>query len=159
MKLIVGLGNPGKQYENNRHNIGYLVVDLLFKRTLPKEVTVTKTNVFMNESGKAVKELLSQYPSIPVSNLFIVHDDLDIPLGSFKIQKGRGPKEHKGILSIEEELGTADFWRVRLGVDNRSSEDRTPGDEYVLEDFLPEERNIIGKVVEKVADELVKIFK
>lgn len=147
MKLVIGLGNPGLVYLNNRHNVGYLVVDRL------KNLTAKKTNVFMNESGSAVKGLLSKYKT-PLSELFIVHDDLDIPLGQYKIQFGRGPKDHNGIKDIESKLGTPDFWRVRVGVDNRVSEDRVLGVEYVLQDFTTEEREIINKVITEICKKL-----
>lgn len=153
MKLIIGLGNPGEKYKNNRHNIGYMAVDALLKRNLPKNSVVTKTNVFMNESGSFVKKLINHY-SLDISHLYVVHDDLDIPLGSYKIQKGKGPKLHNGILSIENELGTPDFWRVRIGVDNRLSGDRISGEEYVLEDFTQEERQVLDKVIEEICKKL-----
>ena len=70
-----------------------------------------------------------------IENLVVVHDDLDIPLGSFKIQFGRGPKDHNGILDIEEKLGTKDFWRVRIGIDNRPLDNKPMGEIYTLEDF------------------------
>ncbi|MFH1863831.1 MAG: aminoacyl-tRNA hydrolase, partial [bacterium] len=87
-KLIVGLGNPGEKYKNNRHNVGYIAVDRLLKRNLSKETIVKKTNVFMNSSGEVVKNLVEQYRLNP-SNLWIIHDDLDIRLGEYKIQKGK----------------------------------------------------------------------
>lgn len=156
MKLILGLGNPGKQYENNRHNVGYRVIDeLKAKSSKLKGVIHVKTNVFMNESGRAVKVLISQYPNIPVSNLYVVHDDLDIPLGQFKIQKGRGPKVHNGIKSVDEALGTRDYWRVRVGVDNRDPENRTPGEEYVLQDFTEEEMKTLNGVISQTIKALI----
>lgn len=158
MKLIVGLGNPGKKYEKNRHNVGYMVVDALKRRNLPKNVVVAKTSVFMNESGRAVKKLITNY-HLPITNLYIIHDDLDIPLGKFKIQKGKGPKDHKGVESVDKALGTREYWHVRVGVDNRNPENRTPGEEYVLQDFLPKERKVIEKVVVQIAEELVKKIK
>ena len=154
MKLIIGLGNPGKQYENTRHNVGYLVVDQLRKKNLPKDLVIKKTGAFMNESGKAVKNLTTNY-QLPTTNLYVVHDDLDISLGQFKIQKGRGPKDHKGIQSVEDVLGTSEFWRVRIGVDNRDPENRIPGEEYVLQEFTDEEKRIRDKVISEVIKDLV----
>lgn len=151
MKLIVGLGNPGGKYKNNRHNIGHMVADALLKRNLPKNSVVRKTSVFMNESGLEVKKLLG---GLDPNNLYIIHDDLDIALGAYKIQKGRGPKLHKGILSIERQLGTPDFWRVRIGVDNRKG-DSTFGEEYILQDFAEEEREVLKKVLDEVCKKLV----
>ena len=150
MKLIIGLGNPKEEHKNNRHNVGHLVADALFKRNLPKNLVVKKTNVFMNESGSEVKKLLG---GLSPNNLYIIHDDLDIALGAYKIQKGKGPKLHNGILSIERQLGTPDFWRVRIGVDNRMG-DKTPGEEYVLEDFTGEEKKILEAVLEEICKKL-----
>ncbi|KKU03663.1 MAG: Peptidyl-tRNA hydrolase [Candidatus Woesebacteria bacterium GW2011_GWC2_47_16] len=151
MKLIIGLGNPGEKYKNNRHNIGHVVADALLKRNLPKNISVKRTSVFMNESGTEVKRLLG---NLDPANLYVIHDDLDIALGGYKIQKGKGPKLHNGILSIERELGSDDFWRVRVGVDNRMG-DKTPGEEYVLQDFTEEEKEVLRKVIDKVAQDIL----
>jgi PTH1 family peptidyl-tRNA hydrolase len=153
MRLIVGLGNPGKDYKNTRHNIGHLVVDALNKKPLPSGFIAKKSNCFMNQSGEFVKKLVEQYHSNP-SDLWVIHDDLDIPLGGFKIQKGKGPKLHYGINSIEDKLGTDEFWRVRVGVDNRNPEDRTPGEEYVLQDFTQEELKLLKPVIEQICKKL-----
>jgi len=151
MKLIIGLGNPGEKYKNNRHNIGHVVADALLKRNLPKNISVKRTSVFMNESGTEVKRLLG---NLDPANLYVIHDDLDIALGGYKIQKGKGPKLHNGILSIERELGSDDFWRVRVGVDNRMG-DKTPGEVYVLQDFTEEEKEVLRKVIDKVAQDIL----
>lgn len=159
MKLVIGLGNPGKQYEKTRHNVGYRVVDALqskFKSKF-KDVVVKKTGVFMNNSGDAVKHLISQYPNIPISNLYIVHDDLDIPVGQFKIQFAKGPKDHKGVQSVENVLGTNQFWRIRVGIENRNLGNRISGEEYTLQDFLPEEREIIDGVLGEIWHSLQKL--
>jgi PTH1 family peptidyl-tRNA hydrolase len=148
MKLIVGLGNPGQKYQNNRHNVGHMIV-----HSLPQGFTAKKSDVFINQSGDFVKKLVEQYHLKP-SDLWVIHDDLDIPLGSYKIQKGKGPKLHKGINSIEEALGTDDFWRVRVGVDNRNPEDRISGEEYVLQDFTEEELKILSPVIEEICKKL-----
>ncbi len=151
MKLIVGLGNPGEKYRNNRHNIGHIVVNSLLGRNLPPNINIKKTSVFMNESGSEVKKLLGGLDS---NNLYVIHDDLDIALGDYKIQKGKGPKLHNGILSIERALGSDEFWRVRVGVDNRLSGDRVPGEEYVLQDFTQEERKSLEVVLEEICKKL-----
>lgn len=153
MKLIIGLGNPGEKYKNNRHNIGHMVVDALLERKLPGGVVVKRTNVFMNESGDFVKKLVEQY-KVDMPNLWIIHDDLDIRLGDYKIQKGRGPKEHKGLLSIDEALGTSDYWHVRIGVDNRDPNNRTSGYDYILQDFLIDEMDIINDVIGEICKKL-----
>ena len=107
----------------------------------------------MNDSGLFVKGLVEQYHT-NTSDLWVIHDDLDIPLGSFKIQKGKGPKLHNGVNSIERELGSDEFWRVRVGVDNRNPNDRTTGEEYVLQDFSQEEKNILDKVSQEICKKL-----
>jgi PTH1 family peptidyl-tRNA hydrolase len=153
MKLIIALGNPGDKYKNNRHNVGYILLKDLIQRRHSRGDVIKKSNVFINQSGDFVKKLVEQYHLKP-SDLWVIHDDLDIPLGSYKIQKGKGPKLHKGINSIEEALGTDDFWRVRVGVDNRNPEDRISGEEYVLQDFTEEELKILSPVIEEICKKL-----
>lgn len=150
MKLIVGLGNPGSKHQNNRHNVGYMVVDAM------KVGSSEKSDCFMNDSGSFVAKKLKTY-SIKPEALYVVHDDLDIPLGSFKIQFGKGPKMHKGIIDIEEKLGTSDFWRVRVGVENRMKDlgSKIKGDEYVLSDFTEEEKTILDSVIKQICNQLV----
>ncbi len=156
MNLIIGLGNPGEKYAHNRHNVGYLVVEVLLTKRLPG-VVAQKTNVFMNASGKAVKKLMESY-KMQTNNLYIIHDDLDIKLGGYKIQFAKGPKDHKGLLSIYDSLGTNDFWHVRIGVDNRQDQKIT-GEEYVLEDFKKDEEKIIVSVIKKLVEDLDGRFK
>jgi PTH1 family peptidyl-tRNA hydrolase len=160
MKLIIGLGNPGEKYKNNRHNVGHMVVDSLesqirnSKTEIRNKFKLLKSNNFMNDSGSFV---LSQYTKyhIPYTSLFVVHDDLDIKLGEFKIQLGRGPKIHNGLNDIYEKLGTKDFCHVRVGVDNRDPENRIPGEDYVLQDFTNEEKTILDNVIKDLCKKLV----
>lgn len=100
----------------------------------------------MNESGKFFKDTLHVIRST-LHNLIVIHDDLDIPLGKFHIQKGVGPKLHNGLESIEQNLKSKDFWRLRIGVDNRLPERWTDGIKYVLQDFLSEEKIKLEKEV------------
>ncbi len=153
MKLVVGLGNPEKKYRNNRHNVGHMVVDKLLGKGFSKNLVVKKTGVFMNESGKYVKNLIDRF-KLEIPNLWVIHDDLDIALGNYKIQKGKGPKEHKGILSIEEKLERKDFWRIRVGVENRSPERRISGESYVLQNFSEEELDILDPVIDNIVEEI-----
>ena len=120
--------------------VDYLINGLTGSRV--NGLFVAKTTTYMNLSGKSVQALM-QKQKAKLEDLIIVHDDLDIPLGKFRIVKGYGPKLHNGIDSIEEKLGTKDFLRVRIGVDNRTSENRIPGIEYVLRDFEEEESRIV----------------
>ncbi|OGM29892.1 hypothetical protein A2630_03945 [Candidatus Woesebacteria bacterium RIFCSPHIGHO2_01_FULL_44_10] len=156
MKLIVGLGNPGEKYRNNRHNVGHMVVDGLEKRKLPKNVVVKKTGVFMNNSGSVIRRLINRY-SLTINYLYVIHDDLDINLGEYKIQKGKGPKDHKGLNSIYDALGSKDFWHVRIGVDNRDPQDRIPGEDYVLQNFNQEELDKVNVVIEEICKKLVTL--
>ncbi len=153
MKLIVGLGNPGENYSNNRHNVGYILVDLLKGKL--KNAILAKTNSFMNDSGTSIRDLVKKNKT-DLSNLYVIHDDLDIPLGSYKIQFGVGPKDHNGIIDIEDKLGTKDFWRIRVGVDNRDPNNRAIGEDYVLKDFTESELKIIDGVSGKIKNDLLK---
>ncbi len=168
MKVIVGLGNPGIKYRNNRHNVGYMFVDAVhhtsevmgFQNT--SEVKLVKTDCFMNLSGNFVKKLIENW-KLKIENLIIVHDDLDIPLGKFKIQKGQGPKLHNGISSIERALKTKDFWRVRIGVDNRQINPPAggwiDGETYVLSDFKADEEKKILKLFPTIYQQLLNIIR
>ncbi len=165
MTILIGLGNPGVKYQNNRHNVGKLLIDYFISqltcwqvdelkeknKTMAKifknnDLILTKSETFMNLSGLMVKKIFKMF-YVPRSTLYIIHDDLDIPLGKFKIQFGQGPKLHNGIKSIEETLKTKDFWRIRIGVDNRKKENWIEGEDYVLQDFSKEEKEILETAV------------
>jgi len=154
MKLIIGLGNPREKYTNNRHNVGFMVIDRIKEKNLKiKNAIVVKTNTFMNDSGTSVKELLNKN-KVSTENLYVIHDDLDLPLGAWKIQFAKGPKDNGGINSIEQVLGSKDFWRIRVGIDNRNPEKRISGEEYVLEDFTDEERESLGKILGEIISKI-----
>lgn len=155
MKLIIGLGNPGNEYVGTRHNAGFLVVDTLQKIKLPDSVVVKKSNVSMNDSGSFVKNLVDKY-KLDTSDLYIIHDDLDIKLGEFKIQKGHGPKDHNGLNDIYQKLGSDDFWHVRVGIDNRPQDNKPLGIEYVLQNFTGEERKILDTTIREIVKDLIK---
>ena len=191
MYLIVGLGNPGEKYKNNRHNIGYMFVDyialLLHCSIVKKEklyitmkqldtlptnkqsetITLVKPTTFMNLSGLAVKKLIENL-KLKIENLVVVHDDLDIPLGKFKIQKGVGPRLHNGIESIENSLGTKEFWRIRIGIDNRlalsdpdhsgESKGWMDGETYVLQNFKRKEKEVTNQTFPKIYNQLKTLF-
>lgn len=157
MKLVVGLGNPGYAYKNTRHNTGYLFVDELKRINKSTNPQIHKSDSFMNESGVFVNKLVQKY-NIDLSNLFIVHDDLDIALGEYKIQFGKGPKDHNGLRSIDEELGSDQYWHIRIGVDNRSGDNRPLGEEYVLQDFTDDERQILDKAIKEACKKLETLF-
>jgi len=153
MKLIVGLGNPGEKYIYNRHNVGFMCVDYFASKNVASwkydkyllaqtcqfsdSMILAKPQTYMNRSGESVKKLLEKY-ELKNSDLVIVHDDLDIPFGKFKIQP-QGPKLHNGLTSVQDKLRTMEFVRIRIGVDNRMPENRISGEEYVLQNFTKEE--------------------
>lgn len=154
----MGIGNPDAQYKNTRHNIGHMLVDYLLTEMTNNQITnykLVKTEGYMNNSGEEVKRLVEYY-KLELDDLYVLHDDLDIPLGSFKIQKGVGPKDHNGIRSIDEKLSSEDYWRVRIGVDNREPENKIPGEDYVLLRFSKEEMELLTGVFEEIRKELVK---
>ena len=156
MTIIVGLGNPGAQYELTRHNFGFRVLDLLgngekwetkYLSQFLKldDVILAKPQTFMNNSGEAVKEILKFYPN---SELIVIHDDLDFPLGSIRIQKNASAAGHNGVKSLIEQIGTQDFIRIRLGID-APSRGQIPGEDFVLQKFTAEEKSIVNEVLEK----------
>lgn len=151
MYLIIGLGNPGKKFQNTRHNIGFRVVDELPKR---KDFIIIKPRTFMNQSGKAVKALVKFY-KIKLENLWVVHDDIDLPLGKIRISRGRGSAGHKGVESIIRELGTKEFWRVRIGVCPRAGKPKNV-EKFVLQKFTKEEEKILKEVIKEVIREIKK---
>ena len=180
MYLIAGLGNPGKEYENNRHNVGYIFLDRLAKVLEERDFTssswklekifdsninvfekgnskfvLLKPITFMNNSGIAVKEVLKKYNISDLSKeLILIHDDLDIPLGQYKIQLEKSPKCHNGVKSVEDHLGTANFLRVRMGVDNRENR-KIPGEKYVLMNFSEDEKTTLFETVDSAIRELI----
>jgi PTH1 family peptidyl-tRNA hydrolase len=175
MKLITGLGNPGKEYLQTRHNVGFLFLDelrekflyqkgvyatdwkkedmfsseLCFLKNESKIVAILqKPLTYMNKSGEAVSKLVKKYEVGELENNFIlVHDDLDLRLGSFKIQVGKAPEGHKGVRSVEERLGDIKFKRVRIGVEARTDKNIS-GEEYVLMKFEEEERLIVDEAIQ-----------
>jgi PTH1 family peptidyl-tRNA hydrolase len=172
--IFVGLGNPGIEYKDTRHNVGFKIIDSLkksfriieiYKKKLfngwkieigNKEIIVLKPKTYMNESGKAVKSAIEIFNE-NIENLFVIHDDMDIELGKIKIVKDKGPGGHKGIISIIENIGTNEFFRIRIGI-GRPPEGISPVD-YVLSPFMTEEKELIKnslKKTEKAIEEIIK---
>ena len=151
---IIGLGNPGEKYRNNRHNVGHLFVDYIKQeKPIDNQIKIFKTDCFMNQSGIFIKKLVRNL-KLEISNLIVSHDDLDIPLGKFKIQKGTGPQLHNGIESVENSLKAKDFWRIRIGVDARTKENWIDGETYVLQNFKQDELQIIQSVFPEIIKRL-----
>lgn len=146
MFLIVGLGNPGIKYQKTWHNIGFRAVDEIPKRN---NLVMAKPQSFMNNSGKTVKVLIKHYKLNP-ENLIIIHDDIDLPLGKFKIQKNRGSAGHKGVQSIIKELGTKNFWRIRIGICPQKGKPKNI-EKFVLKKITKEEKTI-KEIIKKTAE-------
>jgi len=161
MLLWVGLGNPGAKYAGHRHNIGFIAIDAIgdenkfspektqFKGLTrqgtittdgrPVKVLLLKPTTFMNESGQSVQKAM-QFFKIPLSNLTVFHDELDIAPGKFRMKLGGGIAGHNGLRSIRQLCGGDQFWRVRMGIGHPGHKDRVSG--YVLSDFAKAEHNI-----------------
>ncbi len=167
MKVVVGLGNPGKKYAQTRHNLGFLVVDRIASEnhvTVKRKkrdsligewqadgerVLLVKPQTFMNHSGEAVRQLLRLFP-FTARDLIVIHDDLDLPFGRIRIRPRGGAGGHRGMASILEALGEEDFFRVRVGI-GRPPAGVDPTD-YVLERFSPLDSRHLGQIVSRAAD-------
>jgi peptidyl-tRNA hydrolase, PTH1 family len=165
--LIVGLGNPGREYRENRHNTGFMLVDRLavkldarFSRLQSKalvapvtyrerKLILAKPQTFMNLSGQAVQGLLHFY-KLELTNLLVAHDDLDLPLGSIRIRPDGGSAGQKGMASILERLGTDEFPRLRLGIGRPPGQMQAP--DYVLQDFSGADLKVMAAVLEDAAE-------
>jgi len=178
MKIIVGLGNPGKKYEKNRHNVGFLIMDSINKiMPLPfsdfsfnkkfnadiserilddKKFIFVKPQTFMNASGESVQKILNFYKLTP-EDLIVIHDDLDIEIGNYKIQENVRSVGHNGVESIINHLGTQNFTRVRVGVEKQGGrkERNIPGEDFVLQDLAPEELETIHLLSSEIAAKIL----
>lgn len=168
IKLVVGLGNIGNEYIWTRHNVGFEFLDTLVNKSTFKpdkdffseisefkndrlKLFLAKPTTLMNLSGRAVKAITSFYHLEP-NQILVIHDDLDIAVGEYKIQFSKGPRVHNGISSVEKFLGTTEFWRIRIGVDGRDEIERKniEGRDYVLGRFKIKERDLINNVFEDI---------
>lgn len=179
MKLIVGLGNPGEKHEKTRHNLGFMVVDALFKsysspedgfreekkfkseiaelnwqpkKGKTEKVILLKPLTFMNGSGLAVS-LVSKFYKIDASDIWVIHDEIDLPLGAMKIRFGGSSAGHKGVESILEVLKTDKFWRFRMGISaqrEKIHDKRLKAiDDFVLGEFGESERGKAREIIKK----------
>lgn len=165
--LIVGFGNPGRQYKGNRHNVGFMLVDSLAKRLgvafsrMESRALVTKTNfkdnrlilakpqTYMNLSGQAVAALVNFY-KISLDQLLIAYDDVDLPLGTIRLRPMGGSAGQKGMQSTIERLGTEKFPRIRIGVDRPPG--RMQAAAYVLQDFSKDEIELVDHTIDRATD-------
>ncbi|HYI21633.1 MAG TPA: aminoacyl-tRNA hydrolase [Candidatus Limnocylindrales bacterium] len=166
MKIVVGLGNPGKQYEETRHNVGWMVLDRLAERAgwtgharsrdaaatvngrfNGLDLMLVKPTTYMNLSGVAVRKVLARQRA-PLGDLLVVVDDFDLPLGRIRMRAEGSAGTHNGLRSIIGELGSQKFARLRVGIGqpNRGAKD------HVLSRFATEEREVLAKVLEAAAD-------
>ena len=165
--LIIGLGNPGREYKDTRHNIGFMLIDQVAVRLNARgmklqakaivtsalyeerKIILAKPQTYMNLSGQSVQGLLHFY-KIPIENLLVAHDDLDIPFGTIRIRPGGGPGGQRGMASTIDHLGTKEFPRLRLGIG------RPPGrmdpKDYVLQMFSKDDMKLLPEVLDRAAD-------
>jgi len=132
------------------------VIDELAKKKTKKFI-IAKTKTLMNNSGQAVKTLVNFY-KIKLENLWVIHDDIDLVIGKFKISKDRGSAGHKGVQSIIDELKTKDFWRIRIGICPKTGKSKQI-EKFVLRNFTKEEKNILKKVIQEIIEEINKFNK
>ena len=173
MKLIIGLGNPGQAYANNRHNLGFICLNHIARtqgirfdkkqgqartgsgEVAGSKVVLAKPQTYMNLSGQSVSRLVKKF-NIDLGDLLVIHDDLDLPLGKIRIRRGGSAGGHKGINSIISELETQDFSRLKIGVGHPavSSTEISEADiiSYVLNDFTPEETVVVTQAVPRVSE-------
>lgn len=165
--MIVGLGNPGRQFAGTRHNFGFELIDRLCVRLdarglrlhskalitttmhAGRKLLLAKPQTYMNLSGTSVQGLANFY-KVPLSNILIAHDDLDLPFGTLRLRPGGGPGGQKGVKSTIEMLGSQDFSRLRMGI-GRPPGRMDPAD-YVLQQFSRAEQEEAGEVLDRAAD-------
>ncbi len=167
--LIAGLGNPGEAYQWTRHNVGFLVVDALaakyqlgFRKVRSfhglvaegmiegKKVLLLKPQTYMNSSGESIK-VCSSYYKVPMTQMFVLCDDIYLPFGSLRIKTSGGPGGHNGLKSVESHLGTQVYMRLKMGVGNQEGGDLA---EYVLSPFYDEEKQKLGAFIEWAVEAL-----
>jgi PTH1 family peptidyl-tRNA hydrolase len=174
VKLIVGLGNPGRKYDHTRHNIGFRVVEDIAEENsvaikkrfcdslvgelivMGERVLLAKPQTYMNRSGDAVKALLKEFRGSP-ENLVVIYDELDLPFGRIRVRLKGSAAGHRGAMSIMESLAGAPFYRVRVGI-GRPPEGVEPAD-FVLKPFSPEEIEKLDELIARAGKAALCIFK
>jgi PTH1 family peptidyl-tRNA hydrolase len=173
VKLIVGLGNPGSRYDATRHNIGFRVIDTLgeahrfaARGHLPtaeywegaieaQPAVLAKPLTYMNASGKAVVDLCTHF-SLDPTDLIVVHDDLDLPLGRIQLKMDGGDAGHYGVRSIIEHLGTGGFTRIRVGIGRPANKDEVVA--FVLSHFLPDELSRVNEAIRHAVEKIENLL-
>jgi len=177
MVIIIGLGNPGKEYEATRHNVGFMALDLLRDKLAlanfalnkkfnalvtegnfsGKKFLLAKPQTFMNSSGEAVSKLAAFY-NIEPDQLWVIYDDVDLPLGTVRVRPGGSAGTHNGMKSIIATLGFSNFPRVRIGIESRGVDAPEKQDvaSFVLHPFLKKELPIVKKSLERAAQEVLR---
>ncbi len=159
-RIFIGLGNPGKEYENTYHNAGLLAVDQLadapfkkhkglFEYTTAPDAVFIRPLTYMNESGSAAREALKKF-NARAEDLTVIHDESDLPLGTFKVSKGRGAAGHKGVQSIIDALGTNEFTRIRIGIRDPRERRRKKAGEFALARIAARDRAALQAVFKKI---------
>ncbi len=173
MYLIIGLGNPGSRYQQTRHNIGFMVLediaarwevdirqksfDALWNRgkVAGANALLAMPQTYMNLSGNAVRRL-QDYFKVDTGNVIVIHDDLDLPFGTVRLKAGGGDAGHKGLKSIVNCLGSADFMRVRMGIGKPAG--RTPVEDYVLQKFNQDESDRLQQIIQIASEATADII-
>ena len=174
MRLIVGLGNPGIDYRNTRHNLGFMVIDRLSELhkielntfsyhawlgegfLAQEKILLAKPLTFVNEAGKSLAEIKGGY-CLSTKDILIINDDVDLELGSLRISKKGGDGGHKGLRSIIESLGTQEVPRLRVGIGR--SEEEEDLTQFVLGEFTPQEKKVIKAAVDRAAQAVGVLLK
>lgn len=185
-QYFFGLGNPGSDYQFSRHNAGWMFVDFLAEqfsgfqhpswvgqKKLQARLNqagnklLIKSERYMNESGQTLRAVLDYFESGWQSadletelrdRVFVAHDDLDLEVGEFKLQFGRGPKGHNGLLSIYQHLGSDQFWHIRIGIDDRQGERSMPARNYVLQSLSSVQRELLYQTFISISEQLSAII-
>ncbi|HFC76898.1 MAG TPA: aminoacyl-tRNA hydrolase [Candidatus Moranbacteria bacterium] len=178
--LIIGLGNPGEEYKKNRHNVGFIFLDKIkqdfgfsdfeFNKkfnakisekkqasfikkifSTNKKIILVKPQTFMNRSGEAIQKIISFY-KITSKNIIVIHDDLDIPIGSYKISTKSSAGGHNGVQDIINKIGNQDFTRIRIGIEKKDGRQsrKIPGQKFVLQNFTEEELASLEKLFKDI---------
>ena len=174
MKLVVGLGNPGKKYEGTRHNLGFMIVDQIARQNqiaikeklcdalvgewsnFEQRVVLVKPLTYMNHSGESVRALLSHFGLVP-EDLIVIYDDLDLPFGRIRIRPTGGAGGHRGVLSIMESLAGGRFYRVRVGIGRPP--DGVDAVDFVLEDFTSPEVDQLNELISRASEAVVSLLR